>query len=581
MKKTNYYVIFLLLFSIFFSCTVINENNDNTLKGIQKIIEDKTIPSDLANYDNMSELIFSNYIPGATVVARYVKEIASGAGDGSSWDNASSNIQGLLNEINDASKDRVYVILIASGTYKPDTSYTMKKHVALVGGFTAGSYDQAGKTHLDGNNNKRVFNNNDLDRTALLYGAVIINGKVHDGGGMYNESSASPTLINVTFSDNKANTNGGGMYNESSASPTLINVTFSDNKANTNGGGMYNESSASPTLNNTTFLGNEAQNGGGMYNISSSPTLNNTTFLGNEAQDGGGMYNISSSPTLNNITFSGNEAQNGGGMYNISSSPTLNNVTFSGNKGNYFGGGMYNISSTSTSISFPTLINVVFSGNTAGNHGGGLYSDTSSPVLVNVTFSDNTVNNHHGGGIYHDGNGEPLTLINTILWNNENNKNGNIYLHNDSANTEIMNLYYSLIAGGIAPSTTATGIRLNNDDTSIYPVTINSKEVIDEDPGLGTLANYGGEINTISIGNNSPAKDKGVYVKGVKSKTENLYPEANLYYSKNNTDWYSDPGLTTQEIPPNNADNITATDARGYSRVGRPDMGAYEEGGTQ
>ncbi len=515
----------------------------------EMIIENRLIPTDLTHYGKMSEEIFSNYTPGATVAVRYVKK--SGTGDGSSWANASGDIQAMIDGINDANENKVYVIMVESGTYKPGSSYVMKNHVALVGGFISGSYDRAGETRLDGNNNKVLFNNNgnNLNRTALFYGVVITNGHSGSGttgAGMWNVNS-SPTLINVIFSGNSA-TYGGGMNNGVSSSPTLINVIFSGNSA-TYGGGMNNGVSSSPTLINVIFSGNSATYGGGMNNgASSSPTLINVTFSGNTAsQDGGGMYNFISSPTLINVTFSGNRAsQNGGGMFNNSSFPTLINVTFSGNMvtGTGNGGGMRNING-------------------------------SSPTLINVTFSANTVTSGGGGGIYHDGDGEPLTLINVIL---SGNNAGNIYLHNDSARTETVNLYYSRNFGGVNASTTASGIRLENGDTVTYPIAINSKEIITEDPGLGTLANNGGEINTISISSSSPAKDKGVYVRGVKAG--NTYPEANLYYSKNNTDWYSDLDLTTQESLPNNADDLTATDARGYGRVGRPDMGAYEVGGT-
>ncbi len=516
---------------------------DGTFKSI---IENGVIPFDLVNYDDISKMIFSNYIAGADVIARYVKETGTGNSDGSSWANASGDIQAVVDGIGDAIDSKIYVVLVASGTYNPAASYVMKNHVALVGGFTAGSsgdYDRLEETRLDGNNDKRVFNNSSLDNTALLYGVVITNGNANNGsgGGMYNTSS-SPTLINVTFSDNEADW-GGGMDNISS-SPTLINVTFSGNTAQ--GGG------------------------GGMENVNSSPTLINVTFSGNTASEGGGIYNnSSSSPTLINVTFSDNEADWGGGMYDLNfSSPTLINVTFSGNSATY-GGGMYNLSSSS-----PTLINVTFSGNTANQgSGGGMYNNNNaSPALINVTFSGNTANQGSGGGIYHDGDGQPLTLINTILWNNN---NGNIYLYNDSADTETVNLYYSVIEGGVNASITATGIRFYN---NTQPININSEEVIVDDPELGPLADNGGEVDTISIGNNSPAKDKGVYVRGVKSETGNLYlySEANLYYSKNNTDWYSDLDLTTQESLPNDADDLTVTDAREYGRVGRPDMGAYE-----
>ncbi len=517
----------------------------------EMIIENRIIPTDLTHYGKMSEEIFSNYTPGATVAVRYVKK--SGTGDGSSWANAANDIKAMIDGINDANENKVYVIMVESGTYKPSSSYVMKNHVALVGGFIAGSYDRAGETRLDGNNNKVLFNNNgnNLNRTALFYGVVITNG--HSGSG----------------------TAGAGMWNVNS-SPTLINVIFSGNRANDNGGGMYN-SFSSPTLVNVTFLSNTAgRDGGGMLNFESSPTLINVTFSGNTAGNGGGMDSTSSSPTLINVTFSGNTAsQNGGGMRNInSSSPTLINVTFSGNMvtGTGNGGGMYIINNSS-----PTLINVTFSGNmvTGTGNGGGMYIIVSSPTLINVTFSANTVTSGVGGGIYHDGDGEPLTLINMIL---SGNNAGNIYLYNDNTSTETVNLYYSRNFGGVNASTTASGIRLANGDTVAYPIAINSKEIITEDPGLGTLANNGGEINTISISSSSPAKDKGVYVRGVKAG--NTYPEANLYYSKNNTDWYSDLDLTTQESLPNNADDLTTTDARGYGRVGRPDMGAYEVGGT-
>ncbi len=494
---------------------------DGTFKSI---IENGVIPSDLANYDDMSEMIFSRYIAGADVIARYVKGTTSGTGGGSSWNNASEDIQAMIDGINDANENKIYVVLMASGTYKPAASYVMKNHVALVGGFIARSYSRTGETRLDGNNNKQVFNNNNngLDSTALLYGVIITNGNANGNGGGMDNRNSSPTLINVTFSGNEADF-GGGMYSFTSFS-TLINVTFSGNTAN------------------------DDSQGGGMFNNNSSPVLINTTFSDNKAADGGGgMGNQLSSPTLINVTFSSNTAGNGGLVQGWSG-----------------GGGMYNSIS-----SFPTLINVTFSGNTANRGGGMANTFSSSSTLINATFSGNTADN--GGGIYHDSNGRPLTLINAILWNND---NGNIYLYNDTSET--VNLYYSVIEGGTTPSTTATGIRWDINS----PININIESIIINNPGLGNLADNGGEVNTISIGNNSPAKDKGVYVRGVKSETGNPYPEANLYYSINNTDWYSDPDLTTQESPPNNTDDLTATDARGYGRVGRPDMGAYEEGGT-
>ncbi len=450
------------------------------ISGFQKIMNSQVIPTavDLADYGNMGESVFSRYTPGAALEIRYVAQVVSGTGDGSSWANASGDIQAMIDGINDASKDKIYMIMIESGTYTPIDTYVMKNHVALIGGFIAGSDDRMGKTHLDGNNNKRVFsnNNNGLDQTALLYGVTVANGRAGWGGGMYNFNS-SPTLINVTFSDNEADTDGGAMYNSG--------VQFDDSQ-------------------------------------SSSPILINVTFLNNTANRGGAMYNISSSPILNNVTFSGNTASTGSG--------------------------------------------------------GGIYNRGSSSTLINTTFFDNTATTGCGAGIYHDGNGEPLTLINTILWGNN---NGNICVQNDGipSDTEILHIYHSLIEGGSIPSTNASGIRLGNIFVQDR-YDVSTEGVIASDPNLGTLANHGGEVNTILINNGSPAQNMGVYVKGVRNLIGNPYTEDNLFYSPDNINWYTDPSLMTPGNPPNNANDFTTTDAREYGRVDRPDMGAYEIGGS-
>lgn len=114
---------------------------------------------------------------------------------------------------------------------------------------------------------------------------VLFSGNFADinGGGMCNFGS-SPDLNNVSFIENTAQNRGGGIYNNSNTTDsTLTNVTFSGNSAE-NGGGMYNDFSAS-TLINVTFFGNTATAaGGGIYNWSpeANPTnIINTILWGN------------------------------------------------------------------------------------------------------------------------------------------------------------------------------------------------------------------------------------------------------------------------------------------------------------
>ncbi|MCC5943028.1 MAG: T9SS type A sorting domain-containing protein [Balneolaceae bacterium] len=268
-------------------------------------------------------------------------------------------------------------------------------NLTILSGDIDGDDDSEIITDTDdilGDNSYNVVTGSGTDGTAILDGVTITAGMANGGsfpnnhgGGMHNDDG-SPTLSNVTFSGNSASS-GGGMFNNS-GSPIFTNVTFRSNTASS-GGGMCNFASSSPTLTNVIFSGNSADSqGGGMYNdFNSSPTLINVTFSGNTSSSGGGIANIQgSSPTLANVTFLGNLAEfDGGGMINFNQSdPILINVSFSGNLANNEGGGIYNLS-TST----PTLINVTISGNEA-TIGGGMSNSASSPTLANVIIWGNS-----------------------------------------------------------------------------------------------------------------------------------------------------------------------------------------------
>ena len=332
----------------------------------------------------------------AWAATRYVKPTATGTGDGSSWANASADLQGMINA--SAAADEVWV---AAGTYKPaayptgctgcstnrDYAFHLKNGVKLYGGF-AGTETAVSQRNISANPTilSGDFNGNDVvtgsgstlsitgntenalhvvlsisdDATTILDGFMVSGGNANGSGSITVESI-------LVFKNN-----GGGMYNISS-SPTITNTIFSDNAATNVGGGMYN-SISSPTITNTTFSGNTATNGGGMYNyFFSSPTITNTIFSGNTAVQGGGMYNyISSSPTITNTTFSGNTANNGGGMYNeSSSSPNIRNSILWGN-----GTEIANVSSSNPTVSF----SIVQGGYTGATNANPLFVNPANPA---------------------------------------------------------------------------------------------------------------------------------------------------------------------------------------------------------
>src|SRR5512141_1238627 len=191
---------------------------------------------------------------------------AAGENDGSSWKNAYSDLQSALGMATEGSE-----IWVAACVYKPTTgsdrsaSFRLKNGVALYGGF-AGNEDSLEQRDLVKNvtilsgdigvtgeahdNSYHVIVSAETDATTILDGFTVTDGNADSdaltmdllGGGMYN--LGSPTLRNVTFSNNSAY-EGGGMYNSFSG-PTLSDVIFSKNSSSYAGGGMYN-SSSSPT----------------------------------------------------------------------------------------------------------------------------------------------------------------------------------------------------------------------------------------------------------------------------------------------------------------------------------------------
>ncbi len=379
---------------------------------------------------------FANVSPVAAQASTifYVKEAATGTGDGLSWASATT-LQDALGSAASGAE-----IWVAAGTYKltggtnRSISFNLKPGVAIYGGFDPDNGDDtfaerdwvANPTTLSGDlgtlndNSDNSFHvvradaaNGNVTATTILDGFNIMSGNAtgneKEGGGFYctayNAGSVcSPTLANITFSDNSA-FDGGAMYNLAginltssggNSSPILTNVTFSNNSATNAGGAMYNNGSlptsvSSPTLMDVTFSGNAAINGGAMYNNgygggSSSPSLTNVTFSNNSATGtGGAMDNFgyigTSNPTLTNVIFFGNSAPYGGAMHSNESGPSLTNVTFSGNTASSYGGAMSNLASD------PFLTNVILWGDSAANSGAEIYNGRTAAKATVLTIS--------------------------------------------------------------------------------------------------------------------------------------------------------------------------------------------------
>lgn len=244
---------------------------------------------------------------------RYVKE--GGTGNGSSWSNASGDLQAIINA--SASGDEVWV---AKGTYKstlddinsPNPAdprkkcFQMKSGVGIYGGFAGVPAEtqrsqrnwQTNRTILSAdigtpNDNRdncyHVVQNyfNGLTATARLDGFTLTGGNANSatvvdsrGGGVINVESA-PQFVNCIFTGNTSLSSGAGVTNQN-ASPTFINcVFFGNTSTDAPGGGMFNFNTAFPTLINCSFSGNRSKRGQSIAGEpSSSPTLINCILWG-------------------------------------------------------------------------------------------------------------------------------------------------------------------------------------------------------------------------------------------------------------------------------------------------------------
>ncbi|MFT3979493.1 MAG: choice-of-anchor Q domain-containing protein [Ferruginibacter sp.] len=279
----------------------------------------------------------------------YLNPANTSSGIGSSWATATASIDAAFRTAMSCSN--IDTIWIAAGNNIPKATLRMKNGLAIIGGF-AGNETllsqrnfAANPTIISGGNVRQVFNNANLNSTAVLDGCTISNGNATgNGAGMYN-SYASPAIRNCIFKDNVCNSTvnegGGGMYNYYS-NPAIANCVFANNIVNNglSGGGMSNENS-NPAISNCVFTGNIVNNsglGGGMLNFTSNPIINNSVFMGNSANDGdgGGIYNWFSVPVITNSIVYGNSALSNPNVSNNSATPT---ITYSDIEGGFAGTG--------------------------------------------------------------------------------------------------------------------------------------------------------------------------------------------------------------------------------------------------
>lgn len=316
--------------------------------------------------------MFATPISAKTIY--YVK--TDGTGDGSSWANASSSIQTMID--NSASGDEVWV---AKGTYYPSTetiardarsrTFLIKNTIKIFGGFEGSESDISQRTLSDIDGNGKI-DSWEFQNTTILSGdidgvsdnwSMVINSDntswkwvvTGNEGNCYNVVTANSGEINGFRicggnANLTSNSNGAGInckYNFK-----VSNCDISNCYSSNNGGGLY----GSILLSKSNIMNCYAlANGGGIYSTYSNSRAENCRIINCAANlSGGGIYyslnyasGIGRQAAImysNNIIINCSALSKGGGAY-LSSTGACGvycyNSTITNCSAGVSGGGIY------------------------------------------------------------------------------------------------------------------------------------------------------------------------------------------------------------------------------------------------
>ena len=368
------------------------------------------------------------YLPATRI--RYVKPTATGTGDGSSWENASGDLQKMINELAESAPSQTGEVWVAAGIYKPQSqlisgmnysaSFRMRDGISVYGGFAGGETSKQDRAKA------KDAMPWDFTNETILEGA-------------YYESKLAWTNSKWTVgSDSRHVVWFAPMSGESEFTrvTTLDGVTIRGGYAQGNtglddfktdcGGGVYMDG-ANTYLSNCIVKENYAiSNGGGVY-LKNGRVQTSMIFNNNADADGGAVY-VEDQGLVHRSMLANNSALNGAGVY------------------------LHNVEET-TGEDHPEyliLSTCVVSNNTVRGNGA-VYCDKGGVLMQNtitnnqcITATDATdINASQTGGIYID---EYAQVINSVIWNNQmNNTNIPMYARNPSAAK--VKFFYNAISG--------------------------------------------------------------------------------------------------------------------------------------
>jgi len=457
----------------------------------------------------------------ATAPIIYVDISALGNNDGSSWDNAFTDLESALQLGED--NDQIWV---SEGTYLPggdaptnESTFLIDKNYQIYGGFSGTETslldrdielnevilsgdllmdDNEGDTYTSRTDNVRhvITLPINVSLRPLINGVTISSGHTEGGSGSNDERR------------------GGGLYSPG-ASPTIEHCTFVDNYGYFGGATHFRGflGSGEVKISNTSFINNRSQFGGVAYCNHTMSEFFDCIFDDNSSSsEGGAVYCNDEITNFTRCEFTNNSGRTGGGAIAIHK-PAVNVVdcNFVDNSCQIGNGG--HISDVrdegDPAENGLNIINSTFSEGT-GINGGAIYSFDEGSIL---NISNSEFNNNRGlsrGGAVFTSEVTSVSLTNLIINNNTADSGGGIYHIGDETSYEISDCIVTEnmtnIAGG--------GIYLEcKNDNLASPVSIKRTQISNNETGGhgGALAteNCSFEIDNCLIVNNVALDDTG------------------------------------------------------------------------
>ena len=369
------------------------------------------------------------YLPASRI--RYVKQGATG--DGSSWANASGDLQKMIDELAESTPSQTGEVWVAAGTYTPQSqlisgtaysaSFRMRDGISVYGGFagtestklervkkSAMPWDFQNPTVLEAayySHDDLAWTNNKWTLTSDSRHVVWF-APMSGGTAFANVTTLDGVTIQGGYAqggtgqDDFLTDRGAGVYMDG-ANAYLSNCIVRENYATGNGGGVY------------------LKNG----RVQTSLIYNN-----NADADGGAVY-VENRGLVHRSMLTNNSALNGAGVY------------------------LYNGAETGSDDpdhpEYLILSTCVVSNNTVRGNGA-VYCDKGGVLMQNtitnnecVTATDATdVNASQTGGIYVD---EYALVLNSVLWNNQMQGGTNIPMYARNPSAAKVRFLYNAISG--------------------------------------------------------------------------------------------------------------------------------------